>query len=298
MFHEVASPLRRGQKWRHQLLGRVHRLMAGVITPAAGRIFLSNPAWRPILRRVCPRLPPCEWLPIPSTVATQADPAAVAEIRARFGAGSGRFLLGHFGTYGAHVADTLRFVLPEYLGREARWAVLLMGLGSEEFAVRLKHAYPDLAGRIHSTGGLPARGVAEHLAACDLLFQPYPDGVSSRRTSLMAGLGMGRPIVTTWGPSTEALWAAERIVAGVLGGEPRALIELLRRLGEDAEARCQFGERALRGYAAHFSLRRTVDTLRQLAAEEAVSPAGPGPDGASPAGCRPHHLLSYPPLHS
>jgi len=44
------------------------------------------------------------------------------------------------------------------------------------------------------------------LAACDVLVQPYHDGVSSRRTSVMAGLALGVPTVTNEGALTEPLW--------------------------------------------------------------------------------------------
>jgi glycosyltransferase involved in cell wall biosynthesis len=246
--------------------------MAGVLAPAAERIFLSTPAWRPLLKGVCPRLPPCEWLPIPSTVATASDPTTVAEIRSRLGVVPGGSLLGHFGTFGALVTDTLRVVLPEFLRREGRWQVLLLGRGSDTFAFRLKQAYPELADRIHATGGVSAHEVGAYLTACDLLVQPYPDGVCSRRTSLMAGLGLGKPIVTTWGPSTESVWEEEGLVAGVPTGQPEALLEMVIRLGGDSQARRQLGERARRGYASNFCLQHTVDTLRRLAARAPAAP--------------------------
>ena len=63
-----------------------------------------------------------------------------------------------------------------------------------------------LHNRLVATGSLVSSDAAAHLAACDLLLQPYPDGVSTRRTSLMAGLALGRPIVTSEGLLSEPLW--------------------------------------------------------------------------------------------
>ena len=54
------------------------------------------------------------------------------------------------------------------------------------------------------------QALADHIGACDLLIQPYPDGISSRRTSAMAGLALGIPVITTTGSLTESLWAETR----------------------------------------------------------------------------------------
>ena len=43
----------------------------------------------------------------------------------------------------------------------------------------------------------PSTGVSLAIASCDLMVQPYPDGVTSRRGSMMAVLAHARPIVTT-----------------------------------------------------------------------------------------------------
>ena len=45
--------------------------------------------------------------------------------------------------------------------------------------------------------GLANEEVSVHLSACDLMIQPYPDGISARRTSAMAALAHERPVVTT-----------------------------------------------------------------------------------------------------
>ena len=66
---------------------------------------------------------------------------------------------------------------------------------------------PRLAGRIHATGGQSSRSVSIALAACDLMIQPYEDGVSSRRTGVMAALIHKRPVITTTGESTEPIWS-------------------------------------------------------------------------------------------
>ncbi len=64
------------------------------------------------------------------------------------------------------------------------------------------------------------------------MIQPYPDGISSRRTSAMAGLALGLPIVSTSGHLTETIWAEHAAVvltpigdhgAHRVGGAPAAV---------------------------------------------------------------------------
>ncbi len=53
--------------------------------------------------------------------------------------------------------------------------------------------------RVVSAGLLADRDASLHLQACDVMIQPYVDGASARRTTLMAALAHGRAIVTTIG---------------------------------------------------------------------------------------------------
>ncbi|MFP2934740.1 glycosyltransferase, partial [Pyxidicoccus sp. 3LG] len=103
--------------------------------------------------------------------------------------------------------------------------------------------------------------VAAHLAACDVLVQPYPDGVSARRTTAMAGLALGRPLVTNNGHLTEPMWRELGAVALVEGTSPEPLVAATERLLADAGARTTLGERAARVYRERFSLERTVEAL-------------------------------------
>jgi glycosyltransferase involved in cell wall biosynthesis len=106
--------------------------------------------------------------------------------------------------------------------------------------------------------------VAAHLEACDLLVQPYPDGVSSRRGSAMAGLALGRPIVTTTGAATEPIWLDQGLVSADDAGDLPAFSARVESLLAYPEERWALGERAKTGYERSFSLGRCVATLRAL----------------------------------
>src|SRR5699024_933009 len=108
MFHEVAFPLRPGQPLRHQLLARVNRYMARLLTRSSARVFASTPQWGELLAQIV-RVPvPFEWVPIPSNLPTDAEPERVRTARDQFlPAGSADVLIGHFGTYGPATLDLL-----------------------------------------------------------------------------------------------------------------------------------------------------------------------------------------------
>lgn len=50
--------------------------------------------------------------------------------------------------------------------------------------------------------GLPAQQVAQRLGQSGFAYLPFPDGASERRTSLLAALGNGLPVITTRGSHT------------------------------------------------------------------------------------------------
>jgi glycosyltransferase involved in cell wall biosynthesis len=259
MFHEVAFPLRWGQPPAHTLVGLVTHLMAWLVRRSAARCFVSAPAWAARLRRLAPGGAPIEWLPVPSTLPDEVSPEEAASVRARLGAGAQ--VVGHFGTFGGAIASLLQDALPPLLRSDAR-RVLLVGRHSEGFARQLGMSYPAFAGRVAATGGLPPHEAAAHLAACDVLLQPYPDGATARRTSLMAGLALGKAVVTTTGPLSEPLWAASDAVLHSPPGRPAELAQRVEDVLNDPALRDRLERRARALYRERFSLPSVIATLR------------------------------------
>jgi hypothetical protein len=262
MFHEVAYPFARRQPLRHNVLATAQRMMAGLAARAAERVFVSTPWWEERLRRLAPVPDPVTWMPVPSTLAVSADPMAVTAVRDEFTQGNNTLVIGHFGSFGdGLVPRLLASVLPPVLLANAGRVGVLVGRGGEAFAGKLIAEYAALAGRLHATGELPAEAAAAHLRACDLLLQPYPDGVSGRRTSLMAGLALGVPAATTHGPATEPVWR-DGCVALAPPDDPAALVAVVERLLADPAARRRLGEKGRAVYQARFSIDCTIRTLR------------------------------------
>ncbi len=258
-YHEVAFPFRRSQSTHLNFLALVTHGMASVVAHFAQRVFVSIPAWKQML--ACGR--PVEWLPIPSNVSTSVDRAAVTSVRKRLApAPPEGVLIGHFGTYGTQIAPLLNEILPPLLTAGAKRTIHLLGGGGAQFAADFRISFPQFANRVTAPGRLPREEVATHLAACDLLIQPYADGVSARRTSVMAGLALGLPILTTQGHLTEPVWAESGAVGLAPALAPQEFLRAAEALLANPERLCELGAKAAALYRDRFDLANTIRALR------------------------------------
>jgi len=262
MFHEPYFYFTVRRPWRN-VAAVIQRLMAMLLMRAAVLPYYSSDNWHAYLRPYG-ATKEAVVLPIPSTI--PGDPGAehVREFRARFSPGAAP-VIGHFGTFGEHVTDELRHLLPSLLQQHPAVSVVLIGRNSERFKQELAAQMPSTTDRVHATGELPPLQVAAALKACDLLVQPYPDGVTALRTSVMAGLRNGVATISTDGALTEAVWRETRAVVLAPRGRTGALVAEIRRLLDDPGARTAQAERGREAYLRHFSIEQTVARLRSAA---------------------------------
>jgi glycosyltransferase involved in cell wall biosynthesis len=262
IFHEVIFPREPRQPARHRLLATATRIMAAVVARASERVFVSTPAWADILRSIAPAAPAAEWLPVPSTIARVGDRDDAHGIVRRYG-GNGARLVGHLGSYGPLIARHLDVAIPALLERAPDASVLLLGEGGVALRQRLVDACPALSRRIWATGPLAAREASLHLLACDLMIQPFVEGVTTRRTSVMAALLHGVPTVTTSGRLTEPLWRQTGAVALAPAADPTALAAVTSALLADPKARERLGAAGEAAYDRLFDVRHTIAALRR-----------------------------------
>jgi glycosyltransferase involved in cell wall biosynthesis len=109
---------------------------------------------------------------------------------------------------------------------------------------------------------LPDDVVSVHVAACDVMLQPYPDGVSSRRTSAMVALAHGVPMVTTTGWLTESLWEESDAFELVSADQPEKLAGAAAQLLASAARRNTLGSRATALYLSRFDMPHSIRILR------------------------------------
>ena len=197
---------------------------------------------------------------MPSNVPLVSDLGASEAIRAKY-AVPADFWWDTSALTQPGVSKYLETALPRML-QDARVNVILLGRGSGPFREAMIRRHPHIADRLHATDGLANEEVSVHLSACDLMIQPYPDGISTRRTSAMAALLHGKPVVTTSGRLTEPLWSETGAVAAVPADDPGALAPLAARLLEGASERQLLAEAGLQLYQERFDLRHTIKALR------------------------------------
>jgi glycosyltransferase involved in cell wall biosynthesis len=235
----------------------IQRLMARTLVDAGRTIYLSTATWR----RYLPRCERTVVLPVPSAIPRSGDVHAAAGFRTRFASEPGAALVGHFGTYGDHIARELEPALRCLLDARPSAQFLCIGRHGDRFASRLRDRAPRLAARIHHTGALAAAEVGAAIRACDVMLQPYPDGITTRRTSVMASLTNGVATVSTDGELTEPVWHETNAAVLAQAANPQAIAAAVGGLLDDGEARAQVADAGRRAYDAHFAIERSVDAL-------------------------------------
>jgi glycosyltransferase involved in cell wall biosynthesis len=239
----------------------VHRIMTVVLLNAADHVWIAIPSHK---KKLAPytlgkRLP-FDYLPVPSNVAVVQNSLAVAEVRKRFAPDG--LLIGHFGTFGRNITELLEKIIPAVL-LELDASVVLLGSGGDAFCERLLQLFPDLAGRIHATGFLDDAALSAHLAACDVMVQPYGDGVTGRRGSTLAPLAHGCLIVTNSTGVTEHFWKETgAVVLAPLNASD--FVEAIRKLQADPAERLRVSTAARETYLRYFEPSRMVQIIQQL----------------------------------
>jgi glycosyltransferase involved in cell wall biosynthesis len=262
MFHEVAFPIGPAQPLRHNLLGAVTKLMAWLVCRSATRIMVASARWQEMLSQLGATAP-ISWIPVPSNIAVVENAAATASWRGRFTKASG-LLMGHFANYSDYSVERLSQIISVLLGEHRELSLLLLGANSQEFRRRLLSENLHMASRVHATGALAAQELSWALAACDLMVQPYPDGVSTRRTSTSALLAHGRAIVTTNGIATEPLWHESGAVAMAPADTPGRLRDVINQMILNDAMRRRHQRAAQMLYDDRFALRHTLAALAAI----------------------------------
>jgi glycosyltransferase involved in cell wall biosynthesis len=237
-----------GGSWMQPARAVVQRYMTRTVLRPAGGVWMSIPGWRPRLLSPwvglssTPRV-----LPIPGTIPVNHDPAAIERLRAKVS--GGEVVVGYFGAGGEYAERALRHTV-ESLGQAGREAAILcIGRGSEAVVARLKASVPGYKGSLSSTGAVRDHVLSQHLQICDVLLQPYQDGVSGRRTTTISALEHGVPVATTFGKLSEPFWRETAAVETAPAAAPRQLAEAVEVLLDPA-----------RNAAARLAAARLYDT--------------------------------------
>jgi glycosyltransferase involved in cell wall biosynthesis len=261
MFHEPFFYFERFRPLRN-MLALAQRGMAAALLRASAVVYVSTATWCDYLAPYGGRARPMIALAIPSTVPPVDDAPARARWRRAFTTGSEvARVVGHFGTFGDHVAAELTGVVPQLLEADPHAIMACLGRRGDGFARHMRESHPAVASRIHGTGELSRHELSAAIQACDALVQPYPDGVTTRRTSVMAGLAHGIATVTTAGRLTEPVWATSGCVALAPASDAAAITRAVVDMLRDDAGRTALAARGHATYRLNFSLDLTGDVL-------------------------------------
>lgn len=256
MVHEPFLMFGEGS-WKQDAAAAVHRVMMAIALRSSSHVWCAIPAWE---ERVKPwllgRNVTLAWLPVPSTISVSSAPAAA--LPGIFSAA--RPMVAHFGTYGKQIVSILESSLPILL-RSTNANFLFLGRDSDLWVHKWLERFPEGAGRIFGMGAQEAAPLSQAMKACDVFLQPFADGVSSRRSSVMVALAHGKPVITTAGAPTEDVWRSSRGVYLCPDAEPPTLCEALVKLLDDRNSREELAVRGKSLYAEFFQVERIVRNL-------------------------------------
>lgn len=251
---------------RRNLVAFVHRIMMVILLTAARRVWVSIPLWETCLRPLALRRDKAfGLLPVPSNIPVVDDPRGVLKLRTHY-APLEEFLVGHFGAYDHYMTDLMLELLPSLLTQHGKLSILLVGKGSLELRKLLIDQHPDLGQQVHATGALSSEDASRHISACHVMLQPYEDGVSGRRGSVMAALAHGAAVVTTIGKATERCWVESQAVKLAKVGDISGMVEAVKSLLADAAERSRLSVAGRALYDERFDVKRTVAGLREAVA--------------------------------
>lgn len=267
MIHEAFYPLEPIDRPTRWALAIAQRMLIKQVLKHVDLFYVSIPYWESYVRPYAPRGLKGTWLPVVSNIAIVDDPAAVESIRRRIAPG-GEPIVGCFSSFGGATSWTQRRVFSELIAQKSDCAFLLAGSGSIEFEKR--RGASVRSARVHATGRLSDRDVSLHLQACDLMVQTYPDGISTRRSTIMSILAHGGSIVTNKGHLTEPFWSSSDAVRIVPSADAALFSVAIDALLADRGERLRLGAAAKRLYDERFSIDRLIERLLEDSAEPAI----------------------------
>lgn len=255
MIHE---PYIHAGNWRYTIMRLWQRPQLWALRRLADATFCSIEAWSESLARERPRRP-ITHLPVGSNLPDERRQRDFA--RAQLGIADDEIALVAFGTdHPSRWISYLGGAVTEVARGARRVHLLNLGAGVPAVDVPAKVC-------VHTPGRLADRDLARWLSAGDIFMAPFLDGVSTRRTTLMAALQHGLPVVGTEGHLTDRLLREPGIgLELVPAGRQDLFARCVGSLARDRERRIALGMEARALYESQFDwpviTSRMLDVLR------------------------------------
>lgn len=236
--------------WWHlpsMIKGRIERRIMKKMVENSRNVFTAS---EPLLKEIA------EWpgdaqktlLPIGSAFSVQ--PIDLVKQRREHGLDNSIMVLTLFGGGEAlrHMKGHVNAVDAAFirLGVPACW-LLLGGISRDWFSLRLPVLMP---------GFMPPEHLSAWLQMTDIFLMPHIGGLSAKRSTLMAAMQHGLPVVGTAGPMTDGLWSGVNSVTLVAGSSPHDFADAVVGLQKNEALRKQHGLANRLYFDTHFTADR------------------------------------------
>jgi len=256
--------------WKSALMGGYQRLQLRSLSRVATVLMATTQA---LARQLGPRgvhVPVASNItPVVASFQTARDRLGLGDelVVAMFGRGNPSRALGHAE---AAIDAIAQAQLPD--------RVRVFNLGADAPSL---HTHPAI--RVVSPGKMSAEQLSLHLQASDLMLLPFTDGLSTRRTTLMAALAHGLPVLGQRGPATDdVLLECEDIISMTPVGDRDAFRRSAAKLVADRSLLRARGQAGRRLYLERFDWPHVA--RRVMSAIEDASAATAGPRRSRPCG--------------
>jgi hypothetical protein len=258
MFHETFLSYSKKTPKRF-VAATLQRLMAFLLVQSARKVFVSTESGAAAVRKLSLARHKVEHLPVFSNI--ESGPDSSARIHRCDFVSEGETLVGHFGRYNSQTEALVVPTLEALLRRSKSVHVLFAGECADTYRKTLVEEHPELKHRVHSAGICTSAEVSSVFAACDFMFQPYPDGITTRRSTAMAALANGCFFVSNKGTASEELWQQTAAVHLLRGRTPEEQAGEMDSIARSQERIVRGTEEAAEFYHRHFSVERTLSVL-------------------------------------
>jgi glycosyltransferase involved in cell wall biosynthesis len=244
--------------WRSALMGVWQRVQLRGLLQLADAVMTSTEALADEIGGGALHLP----------VASNIDPVAMTPAAARDLLGlEGRLVIGLFGRgHPSRALNHAEAAINALVDAHGKDGITVLNLGAGAPPLQVPSAV-----NVRSPGGLSPEELSVHLWAVDLALLPFTDGVSTRRTTLMAALAHGRPVLAVSGKRTDAvLRAAQDALVLTPVGDTAAFAQAAVALSKEPQQLQAIGQAGRRLYEARFDWPALADRVMETL--EAVTP--------------------------
>lgn len=251
MIHEPYVPIR---GWRSALMGGWQRTQLAALLSVSDRILVSSEEWRTRLPRFTAG---AIHAPVPSLLPDRR--ARREAIRRKLSVEGHELVVGTLSSgHPSHLTPLAEAAVARIAASGRQTMLLLLGAGARPATVPANV-------RVVRPGQQPSEDLAAHVAACDLFLAPLVDGVSTRRTSMMAALQHEVAVLGTATPATDQVFYKTDAVRTVAAADAEGYANAAHALAADDPGRRALGIAGRGLYEASFAWDRTAALVREAA---------------------------------